>query len=255
VVAKIPDNTSILRTVGVSLSFGMVTAADNLNIEVEAGEMVGIVGANGSGKTTFLNLITGYLKPESGRIEVLGRDAIGLPPRLVTKLGVARSFQIPQLYTNMTVLESMLLSLASTSGQATGFWRPLYRESWQAEALAILERFGIESYADRSVSELPHGGRKLLDIALSFALKPKILLMDEPTSGVSIEEKFQVMDTLVKVLQQGDITTIFVEHDMEVVQRYSERVMVFDNGRVIADGEPESVLADPEVRKAVLGRV
>jgi branched-chain amino acid transport system ATP-binding protein len=94
-----------------------------------------------------------------------------------------------------------------------------------------------------------------LDIALSFALKPKILLMDEPTSGVSIEEKFQVMDTLVKVLQQGDITTIFVEHDMEVVQRYSERVIVFDTGRVIADGEPEKVLADPEVVRAVLGGV
>ena len=254
-MAKIPDNTSILRTVDVSLSFGAVTAADNLNIEVEAGEMVGIVGANGSGKTTFLNLITGYLKPETGRIEVLGRNAIGLPPRLVTKLGVARSFQIPQLYTNMTVLESMLLSLASASGQATGFWRPLSRESWNREGLAILESFGIESYADRSVSELPHGGRKLLDIAMSFALKPKLLLMDEPTSGVSKEDKFQVMDTLVKVLRDGDITTIFVEHDMEVIQRYSRRVLVFDTGRVIADGEPESVLADPEVRKAVLGRV
>jgi len=254
-VAKISDNTSILRTVDVNLSFGAVTAADNLNIEVEAGEMVGIVGANGSGKTTFLNLVTGYLKPETGRIEVMGRDAIGLPPRLVTKLGVARSFQIPQLYTNMTVLESMLLSLASAAGQATGFWRPLSRESWNTEGLAILESFGIESYADRSVSELPHGGRKLLDIAMSFALKPKLLLMDEPTSGVSKEDKFQVMDTLVMVLREGDITTIFVEHDMEVIQRYSRRVLVFDTGRVIADGEPESVLADPEVRKAVLGKV
>lgn len=254
-MAKIPNNTSILRTVDVNLSFGAVTAADNLNIEVQAGEMVGIVGANGSGKTTFLNLVTGYLKPETGRIEVLGRDAIGLPPRSVTKLGVARSFQIPQLYTNMTVLESMLLSLASAAGRATGFWRPLSRESWNTEGLAILESFGIESYADRSVSELPHGGRKLLDIAMSFALKPKLLLMDEPTSGVSKEDKFQVMDTLVQVLREGDITTIFVEHDMEVIQRYSRRVLVFDNGRVIADGEPESVLADPEVRKAVLGRV
>jgi branched-chain amino acid transport system ATP-binding protein len=99
------------------------------------------------------------------------------------------------------------------------------------------------------------GGRKLLDIALSFALKPRLLLMDEPTSGVSIEDKFQVMETLVRVLQQSAITTIFVEHDMEVVQRYGRRVLVFDNGRVIADGDPASVLADPEVRKAVLGRV
>jgi len=222
---------------------------------VAAGELVGIVGANGSGKTTFLNLITGYLKPEQGRILVMGRDTTGLPPRSVTRLGVARSFQIPQLYTNLSVLEGMLLSLAAASGEDGGFWKPLYRESWNSEGMETLERFGLEEYANRPVGELPQGGRKLLDIALSYALKPKLLLMDEPTSGVSIEDKFQVMDTLVKVLQEGDITTIFVEHDMEVVQRYGERVLVFDTGRVIADGEPDHVLADPEVRKAVLGRV
>ncbi len=191
----------------------------------------------------------------SGRILVMGRDTTGLPPREVTKLGVARSFQIPQLYTNMTVLEGMLLSLAAAAGEACSFWKPIKREPWTSEGLAALESFGLAAYADRAVSELPEGSRKLLDIALSFALKPKLLLMDEPTSGVSIEDKFEIMDTLVKVLQQGDITAIFVEHDMEVVQRYSERVLVFDTGRVIADGEPSQVLADPAVRKAVLGRV
>ncbi len=250
-----PEKKPILRTVDVSLSFGMVTAADNLNIEVASGETVGIVGANGSGKTTFLNLVTGYLAPMHGSILVMGQDTTGLPPRSITKLGVARSFQIPQLYTNMSVLEGMLLSLAAASGEASSFWKPINREPWTSEAKANLERFGLASYADRAVSELPHGGRKLLDIALSFALKPKILLMDEPTSGVSVEEKFQVMDTLVKVLRQDDITTIFVEHDMEVVQRYSERVLVFDTGRVIADGAPEKVLADPAVVRAVLGGV
>ena len=249
------EKTSILQTVDVHHSFGMVVAADNLNVEVNTGEMVGIVGANGSGKTTFLNLITGYIRPEHGRILVMGQDATGLPPRSITNLGVARSFQIPQLYTNMTVLEGMLLSLAAAAGEASAFWKPIKREPWTSEGLAALESFGLEAYANRAVRELPEGGRKLLDIALSFALKPKLLLMDEPTSGVSIEDKFQIMDTLVKVLQQGDITAIFVEHDMEVVQRYSERVLVFDTGRVIADGEPEHVLADPEVRKAVLGRV
>ena len=207
-MARISEQTSILRTVDVSRSFGMVTAADNLNIEVSRGELVGIVGANGSGKTTFLNLITGYLTPESGRIQIMGQDTAGLPPRSVTKLGVARSFQIPQLYTNMTVLEGMLLSLAAVSGKGIGFWKPLYGESRKAEGLDILDRFGLASYADRPVGELPEGGRKLLDIALSFALKPKLLLMDEPTSGVSIEDKFQVMDTLVKVLREGDATPV-----------------------------------------------
>jgi branched-chain amino acid transport system ATP-binding protein len=118
----------------------------------------------------------------------------------------------------------------------------------------VLERFGLTSYAYRPVAELPEGGRKLLDVALSFALQPQVLLMDEPTSGVSIDDKFQVMDTLVGVLQQSHMTAIFVEHDMDVVQRYSQRVLVFDDGAVIADGKPASVLATPEVRRAVLGR-
>mgnify|MGYP001490496417 FL=1 len=248
------ENTSILRAENINMSFGMVVAADDVNVVVEPGEFVGIVGANGSGKTTFLNIITGYLTPDSGRILVMNEDATGLAPRLVTKLGVARSFQVPQLYTSMTVLEGMLLSISAAANQSSNFWKPMYRDNWKSEALETLERFGLDDYANRAVSELPQGGRKLLDIALSFALNPKLLLMDEPTSGVSIEDKFQVMDTLVRVLKEGDITTIFVEHDMEVIQRYGERMLVFDTGRVMADGEPEQVLSDPEIKKTLLGQ-
>ena len=247
------ENTSILRAENINMSFGMVVAANDVNVVVEPGEFVGIVGANGSGKTTFLNIITGYLTPDSGRILVMNEDATGLAPRLVTKLGVARSFQVPQLYTSMTVLEGMLLSISAAANQSSNFWKPIYRDNWKSEALETLERFGLDDYANRAVSELPQGGRKLLDIALSFALNPKLLLMDEPTSGVSIEDKFQVMDTLVRVLKEGDITTIFVEHDMEVIQRYGERMLVFDTGRVMADGKPEQVLSDPEIKKILLG--
>ena len=247
------ENTSILRAENINMSFGMVVAADDVNVVVEPGEFVGIVGASGSGKTTFLNIITGYLTPDSGRILVMNEDATGLAPRMVTKLGVARSFQVPQLYSSMTVLEGMLLSLSAAANESSNFWKPIYRDTWKSEALEILERFGLAEYANRAVNELPQGGRKLLDIALSFALNPKLLLMDEPTSGVSIEDKFQVMDTLVKVLKEGDITTIFVEHDMEVIQRYAERMLAFDTGRVMADGEPNQVLSDPQVKKIVLG--
>ena len=243
----------ILQTADLTKEFGMIRAAEGINVEVNQGQLVGIMGANGSGKTTFLNLITGYLKPERGRILLMGRDTTGLPPRAITRLGVARSFQLPQLYIRMNVLECVLLSLAAESGNGGSFWQPLFKESRRAEGLGALERFGLSAYAHRPVSELPEGGRKLLDIALSFALKPKLLLMDEPTSGVSIEDKLEVMDTLVKVLQESNITTIFVEHDMEIIQRYAWRVLVFDEGRVIADGKPDSVLADPEVIKTVRG--
>ncbi len=243
----------ILQTENLNKHFGGIPAADNLNIGVEQGEMVGIVGANGSGKTTFVNLVTGYLKPDGGRIMLMGRDTTSLPPREIIKLGVARSFQIPQLYHLMNVLESLLLSLAAQSGNGGSFWQPLLEKKRIAEGLEILERFGLKDYAYRAVSELPEGGRKLIDIAMSFALKPKLLMLDEPTSGVSIEDKFEVMDTLVEVLQESDITTIFIEHDMEVIQRYGKRVIVFDDGKVIADGKPDDVLADPEVRKTVLG--
>jgi branched-chain amino acid transport system ATP-binding protein len=244
----------ILQTIDLTKSFGMVRAAHAVNVHFSRGELVGIVGANGSGKTTFLNLVTGYLKPDHGHILIMGQESTGLPPRLVTRLGVARSFQIPQLYTALSVLENVLLALAAAAQSSTEYWKPLYRDLWVEEALGLLEQFGLKPYADRPVAELPEGGRKLLDVALSFALRPRLLLMDEPTSGVSIEDKFEVMDTLMGVLQRSDITTIFVEHDMEVVQRYGQRVLVFDNGEVIADGKPESVLMHPEVRKAILGR-
>ncbi len=249
-----PEIHPILETVDLTKSFGMVKAADRITVQISQGEFVGIVGANGSGKTTFLNLITGYLAPDHGRILLMGQDSTGLPPRLVTRLGLARSFQIPQLYTAMSVLENVLLALAAQARKSTGFWKPLYRRPWREEGMDILARFGLTAYASRSVAELPEGGRKLLDVALSFALKPRILLMDEPTSSVSIEDKFQVMDTLAGVLQQSQMTTIFVEHDMDVVQRYGQRVLVFDNGEVVADGTPQHVLATPAVRRAVLGR-
>lgn len=250
-----PERPPVLQAIDVCKSFGMVTAADAITLEVHEGELVGIVGANGSGKTTFLNIVTGYLKPDRGRVFFLGVDRTGTPPRAITKLGIARSFQIPQLYTSLSVLESLMLSLAAQAGQSTDFWRPLYRRGWMDEGLEILDRIGLKGYAHRPARELPEGGRKLLDIALSLALRPKLLLLDEPTSGVSIEDKFPVMDTLMKVVAETRVTAIFVEHDMEVVQRYARRVLAFDNGRVIADGLPDAVLADPGVRRAVLGRV
>ena len=237
----------------VSRAFDMLRAVDDVTLLVGEGETVGIIGTNGSGKTTLLNLITGYLQPTSGRIVFQGTDVTGLGPRRVTALGMARSFQIPQLYTGLTVLDNILIAIAAHSGRSADFWTPMYRRDCVAKADELLARFGLRDQAVGTVSSLPEGGRKVLDVALSVVLEPKVLLMDEPTSGVSARDKFSIMDTLMPALKERCVTTIFVEHDLEIIERYAERAVAFDGGRIIADGLVTDVLARPEVRRAVLG--
>jgi branched-chain amino acid transport system ATP-binding protein len=237
----------------VSRAFDMLRAVDDVSLSVGEGETVGIIGTNGSGKTTLLNLITGYLQPTSGRIVFQGTDITGLGPRRITTLGVARSFQVPQLYAGLTVLDNVLIAIAAHSGRDADFWTPMYRRDCLVKAEDLLARFGLRDQAAGTVANLPEGGRKLLDVALSVTLEPKLLLMDEPTSGVSARDKFSVMDTLMPALQERRVTTIFVEHDLEIIERYAERAVAFDGGRIIADGPVAGVLAQPEVRRAVLG--
>jgi len=243
----------VLEAVGLAKTFGAVKAADDLSVRISRGQVVGIVGPNGSGKTTFLNLVTGYLSPARGQIHYLGKEITGLHPRQVTRLGVARSFQVPQLYTSLTVLENMLVALVIRSGRQGDCWRALRTRARLAEARRLLEKFGFGDESGQVVRTLPEGGRKLLDVALSFALGPRLLLLDEPTSGVSAAEKFRVMDTLIGVIRESGVTSVFVEHDMDVVQRYAERVLVFSEGRIIADDPPGALFADPVVRRYILG--
>lgn len=242
-----------LETRNVTRYFGAVRAADNLNVVLRDGELVGMMGANGAGKTTFLNLITGYVKPTSGRILYLGRDITGLTPKEITRLGVARSFQIPQLFPGFTALENLLLALASREGKTLHVWNPLKRPAWVEEAEEVLRSFKLAEHTHRPVEQLSEGARKLLDIAMAMLLRPRLLLMDEPTSGVSQEEKFTVMDTVVEALRARDVTALFVEHDTAVVQRYAQWVLVLHEGRVMAEGTPEEVFADSTVRSTVLG--
>lgn len=245
--------TAIIEVSSVSRLFGMLRAVDNISVKVSEGEMVGIIGTNGSGKTTLINLITGYLQPTEGRILFQGNDITSLPPRRVTRLGIARSFQMPQLYSGLSVIENALIAIAAHSGHGTNFWMPMARADWLDEARNVLARFGLAAYMNDAVTNLPEGGRKVLDVALSCILKPKLLLLDEPTSGVSAKDKFTVMETLVPVLKEQGVTTIFVEHDMEIVERYAGRAIAFDSGKIIADGPVATVLASREVRRNVLG--
>ncbi len=255
--------STILAARGVNKSFGAVTAAADINAAIEADSVVGLIGANGAGKTTFINMITGYLKPDSGDIRYEGRDITALAPRDITRLGILRSFQIPQLYGSLSVHENMLTALGimlHNAGRGGFFSRSRTRPNVPghdapAEEVAerILERFGLAEYRERNTQVLPGGVRKLLDIALTMAARPRVLLLDEPTSGVSAEEKFGIMEMVMKAMKAEGVTVVFVEHDMEVVSRFSERVLAFYDGRIIADGRPEAVLGDPDVRRYVVG--
>ena len=232
--------------------FDGVVAADQVSVEIAAGERVGLIGSNGAGKTTFVNMITGYLKPDAGSIALDGRDITALGPRAIMRLGVARSFQIPQLCAEMSVLDNMLVAAACGDGRLSFIQSSHTKEKVEASS-GLLERFGLAEYRDKNAQVLPGGIRKLLDIALTMVARPKILLLDEPTSGVSAEEKFQIMEMIMQAVRAESITVLFVEHDMEVVSRFAERVLAFYDGRIIADAPPQEALNDPEVRRYVVG--
>lgn len=242
----------LLSVRGVRVAFGGVKAADGVDLDVNAGEFLAIIGPNGSGKTTFINLATGYVKPQAGTILLEGRDITSARPRDVTKLGIARAFQIPQLFTEHTVLENLMLAVAANQG----FWRwqsPLGSPAVREAAMDLLATVGLADMAGASSNALNEGARKLTDIALALALKPRLLLLDEPTAGVSTDEKFPLMDRLAAVLRERGVTAVFVEHDMDLVRRYADRVVVWNQGRVVADGAPDAVLTDPAVLRDVVG--
>ncbi len=242
----------LLEARGLALAFGGVRAADGVDLDVATGEILAIIGPNGAGKTTFLNMVTGYLRPQAGSIRFAGREITGAPPRRIVRLGIARSFQIPQLFTEHSVLENVALHLAAREG----FWapfRPLLAEPRRVQAMGILEGLGLGSLARVRADQLDEGARKLVDIAMALALRPRLLLMDEPTSGVAAAEKHAIMDRLVAALRREGVTAVFVEHDMEVVARHADRVAVWSQGRILVEGPPDRVLADPVVRREVIG--
>jgi len=245
-------NQPLLSARGLRLAFGGVRAADGIDLDVMPGEFLAIIGPNGAGKTTFINMSTGYLRPQAGSIAFDGQPILGLRPRAIVRRGIGRSFQLPQLFTEHTVLENAALAVASR----LGLWSPLVpllRPAWREEAMALLERFGLAGVAEVRADALNEGARKLADIAMAVALQPRLLLMDEPTSGVAAAEKMDIVETLVRVLRGSGVTAVFVEHDMDVVARFADRVAVWSQGRIAALGPPEQVLADPVVQRDVIG--
>ena len=243
----------VLSVRGLEKRFGAVVAADALSLDLAAGQKVSLIGANGAGKTTFVNLVTGYLKPDSGSIALDGMDIGRRSPRNVARLGISRSFQIPQLFIDLTAAENLTVAISGMRSQALSFYARAEAQGRRDKALELLERFGLTEVADRPISELAGGVRKLIDIAMALVRRPKLLLLDEPTSGVSANEKFSTMDRVIHAVAPDAATIVFIEHDMEIVSRYADRVVAFYQGRILADGNPHNVLKDPEVRRYVTG--
>ena len=245
--------TVILDVRDLQKTFGAVVAAKDINVTVSEHEIIGIIGANGAGKTTFVNMVTGFLKPTSGHIEFAGRNIMGLPPRTITNLGISRSFQVPQVFASETVFDNLMMAYAIAEESGLGLLSPLYNDERAARVDGHLARYQVAEYRNATSSTLPQGIRKLLDIAMAAVSKPSLLMLDEPTSGISVEEKFDLMDVIMGALRQDQTTVLFIEHDMEIVERYVSRVLAFYQGEIICDAPVAEALVDPGVREFVIG--
>ncbi len=234
--------------------FGFVKAVDHVSLEIKEGEIVSIIGTNGAGKTTLVNLISGYLKPDSGRILFFDNDITYASPYVRIKLGVGRSFQLIQLFGNTTVLDNVRTALFSKYGMIRKGLFPADRySSVTDEAVKILENFNLADKRSLTPIGLSEGDLKILDVAIAFALKSKLLLLDEPTSGVATSDKFKVMDSIVSAIKREKISTLIIEHDMDIVSGYSDRVVVMHEGKVMAEGRPDEIMENKEVKAIVFG--
>jgi len=244
---------ALLEVRDLEKSFGGVVAAVNLNVQVDEQETIGVIGANGAGKTTFVNMVTGYLEPTAGEIRFQGRSILGLKPREITRLGICRSFQVPQVFASETVFENMLMAYGVAEASGLGLLSALHNEARERRVTEHLARYRIAEYRDVVAAALPQGVRKLLDIAMATVRRPRLIMLDEPTSGISIEEKFGIMDIIMEALRQERTTVLFIEHDMEIVERYVSRVLAFYQGEIICDAPTAEALNDPKVKEFVIG--
>ncbi len=234
--------------------FGDVKAVDDVSFEIEEGEIVSLVGSNGAGKTTLVNLISGYLVPDSGKIVFDGSNITHASPYKRIKAGVGRSFQGASLFEAATVLDNVRTPLFSRYGKIKRALLPADRYTdITNEALEILTIFNISDKNNLSPKDLSEGDMKVLDIAIAFALKSKLLLLDEPTSGVATADKFNVMDTIVSAIRKENISTLIIEHDMDIVTDYSDRALVMHEGKIIAEGKPNEIMESKDVLTTLFG--
>ena len=246
----------LVETRGVSKSYGAFRAVEDVSIAVREGEFVSIVGPNGACKTTLLNLLTGLLVPTKGEVYFKGRNIAGIGPVALATRGMARTFQLVQIFPQLTVAETIATAVVTRQGKRWRLLAPLLEDGAIATRVAeIAGIFGLASRLAAPARLLSQGEKKLLDVASAFALEPQLILLDEPTSGVSTAEKHAVMRTLVGAAQAASVAAIIlVEHDMDLVASYSHRILALSQGRVLADLPPQTFFADPVVIETILGK-
>lgn len=247
---------STLSVRNVNKRFGGLKALDNVNLEVEAGTVHAIIGPNGAGKSTLLNCFIGRLEPDSGSVTFDGQSLLGMAPHEINQAGVSRVFQTPEIFGDLSLIDNVMIpSFARRDGAfKINAWAAIRRNGPMAEkAMSMLCDVGLDAKADETAAHLSRGDKRRLELAMCLVQRPKLLLLDEPTAGVSGDEKFPLMDRLTDVLRKQEVTTVFVEHDMDLVRRYADRVAVWSQGKVAASGPPEQVLTDPAVLRDVVG--
>jgi branched-chain amino acid transport system ATP-binding protein len=245
---------TLLETVNLKKYFGETRAVDDVTLTVAQGEFVSLVGPNGAGKTSLCNVVSAYLQPDSGKIIFKGADVTRASVIERVKAGIARSFQIVNLFDDLTAFDNVALAIFARQGKTRNMAALAHLDGEVAgEVDAVLAQFGLAAKRNVLARGIAQGERKLLDVALAYALKPTLLFLDEPTSGVSTRDKGQIMDTIASVVRREGITAIVVEHDMDVVFKYSDRIIVMHQGAILADGPPDAIRANEQVAMILLG--
>jgi len=241
-----------LAVAGIRKRFGGVEAVGGLGFELGQGQIAAIIGPNGAGKTTLFNILGGQLQPDHGSVRLGGTELVGLPTHRVRRAGVGRTFQIAQTLASFTVRENLQMAWIAHFGRMRSLW-PRARDLYVAESDSLLAGLGMSAFAERACGTLAHGDLKRVELAMAMVGEPKLLLLDEPTAGMAPAERVEMMARVTALVRARQVTLLFVEHDMDAVFGHAERVLVLDRGRLIADGPPDAVRADPRVQAVYLG--
>jgi branched-chain amino acid transport system ATP-binding protein len=245
---------SLLETVNLKKYFGDTRAVDDVTLTIAEGEFVSLVGPNGAGKTSLCNVVSAYLRPDSGQVVFKGADVTRASVTERVKAGIARSFQLVNLFDDLTAFDNVALAIFSRQGKTRNMVALAHLDrTVTAEVDSVLAQFGLASKRSVLARGMAQGERKLLDVALAYALKPTLLFLDEPTSGVSTRDKGQIMDTIASVVRREGITAVVVEHDMDVVFKYSDRIVVMHQGAILAEGTPDAIRTNEQVATILLG--